>query len=155
MENVKFYEDKEANVMLNLIIKLEGFRKIGEDYRHSLKTAYLYNTDTKEYKSVIVDDTDYNYGDGMIDRNLNLDELEALKFMKIDIEAVRQYNKDNNIIDIGSVIEVVKGRKYPKGTIGTVTKITAYKDKYNRYVTDYLFTDSGIKIDIKNVKRIG
>lgn len=154
MKNIKFYEGKEADTMLNLIIKLEGFKKIGEDYRYSLKTVYLYNTDTKEYKSITVDDTEYSYGDGMINRHFNLDELEALRHMDIDIEAVKQYNKDNNIIDIGSVIEVVKGRKYSKGTVGTVTKIIAYKDRYNRYITDYLFTDTGMKIDIRNVKRI-
>ena len=155
MKEVKFYEGEEATKMLNLIIKLNGFRKIDEDHSHSLKTVDLYNPETKESKHIIVDDTEYQYGDGNINRDFSLDELELLRTMDIDEEALKQYNKDNNIIDIGSIIEVVKGRKYTKGTTGTVIKIVKYKDRYGRYVTDYIFTDNGMKIDCRNVIRIG
>ena len=155
MKKVKFYEGEEATKMLNLIIKLNGFRKIDENYSYSLKSINLYNPDTKESKHIIVDDTEYQYGDGNINRDFTLDELELLRTMDIDEEALKQYNKDNNIIDIGSIIEVVKGRKYTKGTTGAVVKIVKYKDKYGRYVTDYIFTDNGMKIDYRNVIRIG
>ena len=155
IREVKFYEGEEATKMLNLIIKLNGFRKIEEDYSYSLKTVDLYNPETKESKHIIVDDTEYQYGEGNINRDFTLDELELLRTMDIDEEALKQYNKDNDVIDIGSIIEVVKGRKYTKGTIGTVIKIVEYRDRYKRYVTDYLFTDNGMKIDCRNVKRIG
>lgn len=155
MKEVKFYEGEEATNMLNLIIKLNGFRKINEDYSYSLKTVDLYNPETKESKHIIVDDTEYQYGNGNINRDFTLDELELLRIMDIDEEALKQYNKDNNIIDIGSIIEVVKGRKYTKGTTGIVIKIVKYKDKYGRYVTDYIFTDNEMKIDCRNVIRIG
>ena len=155
MKKVKFYEGEEATKMLNLIIKLNGFRKIDENYSYSLKSINLYNPDTKESKHIIVDDTEYQYGDGNINKDFTLDELELLRTMDIDEEALKQYNKDNNIIDIGSIIEVVKGRKYTKGTTGAVVKIVKYKDKYGRYVTDYIFTDNGMKIDYRNIIRIG
>ena len=155
MKKVKFYEGEEATKMFNLIIKLNGFKKIDENYSYSLKTVYLYNPETKESKHIIVDDTEYQYGDGNINKDFTLDELELLRTMDIDEEALKQYNKDNNIIDIGSIIEVVKGRKYTKGTTGAVVKIVKYKDKYGRYVTDYIFTDNGMKIDYRNVIRIG
>ena len=155
MKKVKFYEGEEATKMINLIIKLNGFKKIAEDYSYSLKTVYLYDPETKESKHIIVDDTEYQYGDGNINKDFTLDELELLRTMDIDEEALKQYNKDNNIIDIGSIIEVVKGRKYTKGTTGAVVKIVKYKDKYGRYVTDYIFTDNGMKIDCRNVIRIG
>lgn len=155
MKEVKFYEGEEATKMLDLIIKLNGFRKINEDYSYSLKSIDLYNPDTKESKHIIVDDTEYQYGDGNINRDFTLEELELLRTMDIDEEALKQYNKDNNIIDIGSIIEVVKGRKYTKGTTGTVIKIVKYRDRYGRYITDYLYTDNGMKIDYRNVIRIG
>ena len=155
MKKVKFYEGEEATKMFNLIIKLNGFRKIDENYSYSLKSINLYNPDTKESKHIIVDDTEYQYGDGNINKDFTLDELELLRTMDIDEEALKQYNKDNNIIDIGSIIEVVKGRKYTKGTTGAVVNIVKYKDKYGRYVTDYIFTDNGMKIDYRNVIRIG
>ena len=155
MKKVKFYEGEEATKMLNLIIKLNGFRKIDENYSYSLKSINLYNPDTKESKHIIVDDTEYQYGDGNINRDFTLEELELLRTMDIDEEALKQYNKDNNIIDIGSIIEVVKGKKYTKGTTGIVIKIVKYRDRYGRYVTDYIFTDNGMKIDYRNVIRIG
>ena len=84
MKEVKYYEGEEATKMLNLIIKLNGFRKIGKDYSYSLKTVYLYNPETKESKHITVDDTDYPYGDGNINRDFTLEELELLRTMDID-----------------------------------------------------------------------
>ena len=56
----------------------------------------------------------------------------------------------------GDVVEVVKGRKYKKGTTFTAQHSFIYRDRYGRYLTKYLkgVTETGddIAIDVNNVQ---
>ena len=134
-----------------MIKSLEGFKKI-KSQGGSLQTSILYNTTTKELKRIITDDLEYQYGDGLIDREFSLDELEEISDMQIDKEALKQYNIDNGIIFVGCRIEVFKGRKIPKGTISKVIDIKPYYDQYHRWQADYVYLENGMKTNIDNCK---
>lgn len=104
---------------------LEGYKKIKEN-RGNLVTVFMYNPETKDLKSIIVEDYEYQYGDGFMAQYVDiygLEFLEKIRFMPIDKKALYQYNVDHDIIQVGSAIEVVKGRKYAKGTQDIITNI--------------------------------
>lgn len=133
---------------------LEGYYKIKES-RGSLVKVFMYNPDTKDLKSIIVDDYEYQYGDGFMDKYVDLygfEYLEKIRNEPINEKILFKYNVDNDIICKGMMIEVVKGRKYKKGLRGIVEKIYPYKDKYGRWVADYIITDNGMKINMNNVE---
>ena len=116
--------------------QLEGLYKIGSN-RGSLVASIFYNPTTKEVKRIITDDLEYQYGDGLINHDFTLTELEIIHDMDINKDALKQYNIDNNIPFVGAKIEVIKGRKYTKGTKGIINKVYDYKDRYGRFVAVY------------------
>lgn len=130
--------------------QLEGFYKIASS-GGSLVSSTFYNPITKETKRIITDDLEYQYGDGLISRDFTLTELETIHDMSINKDVLKQYNIDNSIPFIGAKIEVVKGRKYTKGSQGVIDKLYDYKDKYGRFVAVYCITDNGMKINTDNV----
>lgn len=135
----------------DVVKKLEGFYKIKSD-GGSLQKSIFYNPDTKEIKGIITDDLEYQYGDGLINREFSLSELEDISDMNINESVLKQYNIDNNIPFIGAKIEVIKGRKYSKGMQGIVNKIYDCKDRYGRFISTYCNTDNGMKISSDNIR---
>lgn len=133
--------------------QLEGFFKINSR-GGSLVSSTFYNPATKEIKRIITDDLEYQYGDGLISRDFSLSDLEIIHDMDINQEVLKQYNTDNNIPFIGAKIEVIKGRKYAKGSQGIINTLYDYKDKYNRFIAVYCITDNGMKINTGNVSII-
>ena len=130
---------------------LKGYFKIADSYG-SFCSVVMYNPSTKDYKKINVRDYDYEYiYDGL---TANYDEkiLDELYYMDINKEVLLQYKIDNGIVAVGMEIEIVKGRKYPKGTKGTVVKKYSYKDKYGRWLANYIITDTGMKVNVANVK---
>ena len=134
--------------------KLKDFYKIGSN-GGSLQTSIFYNPLTKEVKRIITDDLEYQYGDGLINRDFDIEELKKISSMPIHQETLRQYNIDNNIAFVGAKIEVIKGRKYKKGSQGVINKVYDYKDRYGRFVAVYCITDNGMKINTENITVIG
>ena len=132
--------------------KLQDYKKVYHTVGGGLIIVGLYNVDTKDLKKIIVDDLEYHHGGGMIDSNYTIEELKLIANLSIDENALYQYNYDNGVICTGMTIEVVKGRKYKKGTKGTVIKRYPYYDKYGRWVADYILTDNGLRINVNNVK---
>ena len=133
--------------------QLEGFYKIAS-IGGSLQTSVFYNPVTKEVKRIITDDLEYQYGDGLINRDFTLTELEIIHDMPINQDTLKQYNIDNNIPFVGAKIEVIKGRKYQKGSQGIINKLYDYKDKYGRFVAVYCITDNGMKINTDNITMV-
>ena len=135
--------------------KLKGYHKI-EHSGFLLITCKLYNPETRDVKRVTVEDFDYPYGESphLSLEEFTLEELEKIRGMEIDKEARRLYNLHQGRVDVGAIIEVVKGRKYPAGTRGKVIKVYDIKDCYGRFIAEYCITDNGLKVATKNVKVI-
>ena len=107
--------------------------------------AYFFNPVTKEAFSECV--RDYDYSDGSRDN----DELYD---MPINEEAAHLWRRHNGVISVGDTVEVVKGRKVPVGTVGTVVSMFDYRDRYGRTVTRYAVLDNGQKTSVSNCKII-
>ena len=145
---------KTLNDFLN---DYKGYKKIVHT-GGSLVRCTLYNPNTKEVVNFIVDDYEYNYGDGLINRDYDLETLEYIRYnMQIDSEALKHYEKHVlKVITEGSRVEVIKGKKYPIGLQGTVKKLYTYivPNTYNKVRIQYAILETGEKIDIKNIKLI-
>lgn len=122
----------------------------------SLIKCTLYNPNTKQVVNFIVDDNEYTYGDGLINRDYDLETLEYIRYhMKIDLEALKHYQKHVlQEITEGSRVEVIKGKKYPIGLQGTVKKIYTYIVPHTHKEVQYAILESGEKINVKNLKVI-
>ena len=137
---------------------LKGFYKVDTDYRYSLKEVTLFNPTTKEEKKIIVDDTDYDYMQGLISREYPVELLEFIRFnLEINEEVRNSYLDYKKIFRIGSKVNIIKGRK-EKGNKGVVKKLWDYKDRYNRFIALYSIveTEDGkeIKINTSNLEII-
>ena len=93
-----------------------GFYKVAQDGSCYI-SATFYNPSTKEIISCCV--RDYEYSDGSRDN-------DDLYYMEINEEVKRKWLHDKGIILAGDVIQVIKGRKVP---IGTITKIVTVEYK--------------------------
>ena len=146
---------KTLNDFLN---DYKGYKKIVHT-GGSLVRCTLYNPNTKEVVNFIVDNYEYNYGDGLlINRDYDLETLEYIRYnMQIDSEALKHYEKHVlKVITEGSRVEVIKGKKYPIGLQGTVKKLYTYivPNTYNKVKVQYAILDTGEKINVKNIKLI-
>jgi|GEM_PF-6850715 hypothetical protein len=65
------------------------------------------------------------------------------------------YFRHLGIIQVGDIIEVVKGKKYPHGTRGIVTFVYEYQRPNGSGFVTYCLTDNGMKVAAKNVKIAG
>ena len=140
---------------------LDDFLKEYSDYKKivhtggSLVRCTLYNPLTKEVANFIVDDYEYQYGDGLINQEFDLETLEHIRHMQVDPEALKHYRHHVlKEIDVGSEVEVIKGRKYPIGLRGTVKKLYEYvvPNTYNKVKVQYAVLDTGERINVKNLK---
>ena len=80
--------------------KLNDFLNDYKDYKKIMHTAgslikcILYNPNTKKVVSFVVDDYEYTYGEGLINRDYDLETLEYIRYnMQIDSEALKHYEK--------------------------------------------------------------
>ena len=120
----------------------KGFYKVDETGM-SLTIATFYNPETKEEFTKMVWDMDD-------DRLLWDEEIQEMRYMRINEEARRKWlHEAGNILE-GDVAKVVKGRKLPIGKTGRVKKIVPYYDKYKRWICDYIYFTDGTKTNIKN-----
>jgi len=82
---------KKLNDFLN---DYKDYKKIMHTADGSLCTVRLYNPETKKVVDFIVDDYEYPYGDGLINRDYDLQTLEYIRYnMPIDSEALKHYKK--------------------------------------------------------------
>lgn len=132
----------DVNVKMSITneeLNEKGFFKVYEG-GSSYITVIYYKPTSKCYCSFVARDYDYS---GERDN-------DSLYFAPI-CESVRiEYLHELGIICEGDKIQVVKGRKVPKGTIATVKKIYPYKDKYGRIQAYYAYLDNGMKTNIDN-----
>ena len=110
----------------------------------SFITDTFYNTETGQEFVICVRDYDYN-GER---------DIDVLYYMPIDKEAYRAWQHKHGKIVEGDVVEVVKGRKVPVGTISRVKKIRSVRDKYGRWVADYADLENGQSTNVENCQRI-
>ena len=87
----------------------KGFYKVAEE-GFSISACTFFNPETKEHFSKIVWDNDD-------DRLLWDDEIQILRNLPLDKEAATAWKHYNNRFVAGDNVEVIKGRKIPKGTI--------------------------------------
>ena len=118
----------------------KGFYKIGQT-GGSYVVASFYNPETKELKTKCV--RDYEYADCSRDD-------DELYYMPINEEVKRIYAHDNGRILVGDKARVVNGRTLEHGFVGTVKAIKPYKDRYGRWLADYIYFEEGGKINIDN-----
>ena len=123
--------------------------KISQD-GGSYVTASFYNPITKEHKHFCV--RDYDYDCFTMDRQFP--NGEEAYFESVSVEALKVFNSDNGIIDVGSTVEVVKGRKMKIGYTGVVTDIKNWYDHYKRLRAIYVHFADGQKTSIENCKRL-
>lgn len=121
-----------------------GFYKVNID-NGGVCTCTFYNPETKESFSRITWDIDRPY--------INDDEeIEVLRYLPLSEDVRKQWLHNAGVIQIGDTIEVFKGRKVPKGTIGKVLDIRPYNDIYGRWQCDYAYLDNGMRTNINNCK---
>ena len=113
----------------------------------------LFDQDTHEEEKIVVEDYGYRHGDSPflpLD-TYTLDELNALYDAPIDESARKAWLHYHGIIGIGDCVVVVRGRKYPKGTTGTVVGFWDYRDQYGHTLTEYAKLDTGISVPMANL----
>ena len=118
----------------------EGFYKV-EQHGGFYVSAVFFNPVTKEEYSVCVRDYDY------MDCSRDDDELY---YMDINQDVEKVWKHHNGEILVGDKVVVVKGRKIPHGTVGTVKYIRPYYDCYHRWVADYAYFAEGGKTNVQN-----
>lgn len=121
---------------------LNGFYKVAQD-GGTYVVATFYNPLTNESISKCV--RDYDYADCSRDN-------DELYYMDIDNEARIKWLHSKGVILVGDVVEVVKGRKIPVGTVARVTDKKPYKDRYGRTQAIYLYFDNGMRTNEENCK---
>ena len=117
-----------------------GFYKVAQDGWNYV-SATFYNPDTNETISGCV--RDYDYADCSRDN-------DELYYMEIDEDVKRQWLHDAGIILVDDIVEVVKGRKVPIGTVAKVVDKRPYRDRYGRTQAIYLYLDNGMKTNENN-----
>jgi len=123
---------------------MDGFKKVAQT-GGSYVVATFYNPDTNEVKTKCV--RDYDYADCSRDD----DELYN---MPIDEDAKVAYCHSLGVILVGDMARVVKGRTIEHGFVGEVIDKRDYKDRYGRFVAEYIYFNDGRKININNCELV-
>lgn len=124
----------------------KGFYKVAED-NGGVCVGTFWNPETKESFSKITWDIDRPY--------INDDEeIEILRYLPINKDVRSAWLHYNGIIQVNDVVEVVKGRKVPIGTIAKVIDKKPYKDRYGRTQVIYLYFDNGMKTNEDNCRLV-
>ena len=128
----------------NETLDVTNFYKVNENGGCYI-TGTFYNPDTDEYFDTCIRDYDY------ADKSRDKDELYYKPFNE---EVAKMFYHKFGKIYVGDTVEVYKGRKVPKGTIGTVNKIYDWKDQYGRTQATYVVFNDGTKTNINNCRLI-
>lgn len=123
---------------------LTGFHKVAHE-GGCFVTGTFYNPETGETVTGCI--RDYDYADGSRDN-------DELYYLPIDEVARVLWLHSRGIVLTGDTVRVVKGRKVPLGTVGTVESIRPYYDRYRRHVADYVYFTDGQRTNINNVELI-
>jgi hypothetical protein len=118
----------------------KGFYKIAQRGGTYI-VATFYNPNTKEIINKCVRDYDYE------DCSRDDDELY---YMEINEDVKKIFMHDRGHILIGDMVKVVKGKTIEHGYIGEVKNIKEYRNKYGRWIADYIYFNDGRKINRKN-----
>ena len=124
---------------------LTGYKKVAHN-GGTFVTATFYNPDTGHEIMGCV--RDYDYADGSRD-------IDELYYMEIDEEARTQWFHSKGVILVGDTIEVIKGRKVKVGTVAVVTNKRVIKDRYGRWIANYVVLDNGEQTNIDNCRLVG
>ena len=116
----------------------DGWRKTGQDHG-SYEHAYLFNIKTGETASVCIYDYDEPRNEDRFWYNVSVD----------DDARIAKAKKFGYIAE-GLRAKVVKGRKVPIGFSGVVTRIRKVRDRYGRWVADYVVFADGTSTNIDN-----
>ena len=147
-------------------VDIDGFVKVSKDYAGRIWYVTLWNPETNETKTVACEDTDYNDPDmGLVSSEydyktrmwmlLHMPWFGGSLKLKEQYEAWRyQKNVENNHIMVGMTVKVVRGRKYPIGTVGVVEGFSSFCDRYGREQTRYVVTTDGKRIPMQNCRAI-
>ena len=120
------------------------FYKIGQ-HGGTYVVAELWNPVTKEHSSKCVRDYDYD--------DCSRDD-DDLYYAPIDEDAKRDCLHFNGVILEGDDAEVVKGRTIEHGFVGKVMKVKELKDRYGRWIADYIYFEDGRKINMDNCRLV-
>lgn len=123
---------------------MEGFKKVAET-GGTYVVATFFNPETKETLTKCV--RDYDNSDGSRDD----DELYS---MPIDEQTRRAYLHHLGNILVGDKVRVIKGRKLKLGTVAHVRECKQVKDRYGRWVADYVVLDTGESTNAENCEVI-
>jgi len=130
--------------MFRVKMQMEGggkmFYKVAQN-GGTFVTATFFDPETLEEFTRCV--RDYEYADCSRDN-------DALYYMQIDEIARRAYLHHHGRILKGDTVRVIKGRKIPIGTEAEVAFIRPVKDKYGRWVADYLYFTDGRRTNVNN-----
>ena len=115
----------------------------------------FYNFNTGHELSIKTDDIEYEYGfemgyssdlvsfeEAIYIQNMPVDKEAEILYKKIKEDEKRVFLESKDIPYIGSKVEVFKGRKIPKGTVGIIKSFQNYKDKYDRVQTCYALIET-------------
>ena len=77
-----------------------------------------------------------------------------MRFLQVNESVCYIWKHEKGIPQVGDVIEVIKGRKIPKGTQAKILQVKPIYDKYHRWIADYVYLSLGQSTKITNVKLI-
>ena len=121
----------------------DGFFKVGQS-GGTFVVATFYNPMTDEEFTKCV--RDYEYADCSRDD----DDLYYMDIVDESHPAYRKYMHKHGHFLPGDTVFVYKGRKIPVGYSGKVAKIRAIKDRYGRWVADYVVFEDGQQTNKEN-----
>ena len=150
---INFNDDK-----LNKEYNLKGFIPCNSwhtaSYSFASSGLYFINKDTLEVKGVCYDWQDYEYSDPSMrdEHDYYIERLGVNKFAsKLQEYAKLLEEQKNKNFCKGAIIEVIKGRKLPKGLTGVVKDTSFIHDCYKRCQGEYLHLTDGTRINKNNV----
>ena len=120
----------------------DGWRKISHT-GGTFVTGKLYNVNTGESVCITLADFD--------DVWRAFDKGDRFWYdASIDWDAHRAYCRKNGIIIPGEKAMVIKGRKIEHGFVGLVTKTRDIRDRYGRWVAEYVVFEDGRSTNVDN-----
>lgn len=143
MNRIDLIETFGRNVT-NETLNAAGFYKVRE-HGGTLIIATYYNPETNEEDAIVV--RDYDYSDCCMDN-------DSLYNASIHKGAREAWLHANGFILPGDLVMVVKGRKVPKGTLHRVKGKREVKDRYGRWLCDYLVFEDGLATNEANCIRV-
>lgn len=114
---------------------ISGFYKVNEITYSDYTQGIFFNPKTKEEFGMILD-------------GVSIFSLEPIN------DYVRSiWNKEREIV-LGDTVKVVRGKKIPVNTVGTVTRIYPIYNKYNNKVCDYIEIDGIFSTNRDNLRLV-